>query len=174
MFADYLITSFPTLTIVLVLCAAIFTNRNTKIPAARFFNTAVLLLLFLSVLDYIELTMSQATAPMPSGLNLAERISIRFVAGTLLYVLRPFVVWLEVLAMAPGQKSRLFVSIPVVMNALLYMVSFFTTHFVFQIDENNHFHGTPHLCFRSMPSSYSMWWYCLSSHSFVSGGITLI
>ena len=143
MIADYLITNFTTLILLLVLCVTIFTDRGLKIPSARLFNLAMLLIFILTVLEYLNAMCSGETGYIPQALSLNDRIHIRLITGTALYVLRPFIILLELIVLVPGRKNRILLTIPAVLNALLFLPSVFGARFVFWIDGNNRWQATP-------------------------------
>ena len=143
MIADYLITNYLTLIILLILVATMYTNRGLSIPSTGFFNIALILILVLTIFEYLDLMTQGLTRYMPEAFSLNDCIFIRTIVCTLLYMIRPFIILLEIIAVVPGRRNHVLLSIPAVLNALLFLLAAFGARFVFWIDENNLWQATP-------------------------------
>ena len=143
MIADYLNTNYFTLLIILVLAAVIFSNRDFTIPATRHFNIIVILVAAVTIFEYLDLMTQGLTRYMPDAFSLNDCIFIRTIACTLLYMIRPFIILLEIIAVVPGRRNHVLLSVPAVLNALLFLPAVFGARFVFYIDVNNRWHATP-------------------------------
>lgn len=143
MIADYLITNFTTLMILTVLCVTMFTNRNFNIPYSNLFNAFVILILVLTVFEYIELLATGKTGYIPRNLSLEDMIHIRLIASTAMYMIRPFTILVALVVLVTDTKKRILLAMPAVINALLFLPSAFGARFVFWIDQSNHWKATP-------------------------------
>lgn len=143
MIADYLITNFTTLMILVILCVTMFTNRNFNIPYSNLFNAFVILILVLTVFEYIELLATGNTGYIPKNLSLEDMIHIRLIASTAMYMIRPFTILVALVVLVTDTKKRILLAMPAVINALLFLPSAFGAHFVFWIDQSNHWKATP-------------------------------
>ena len=143
MIADYLITNYITLIIMLVLAATMFTNRGFSIPSSMYFNIIAILVFAVTIFEYLDLMTQGLTRYMPEAFSLNDRIIIRTVVCTAMYMIRPFIIFLEIIAVVPGRRNHLLLSVPAVFNALLFLPAAFGARFVFWIGENNNWMATP-------------------------------
>ncbi len=143
MIADYLITNYITLIILLVLVTTMFTNRGISIPASGYFNIIVILIFILTIFEYLDIMSQGLTRYTPQSLSLNNLIFIRLIACTLTYIIRPFVILIELIVLVPEKKAHILFTIPSVLNALLFLPAAFGARFVFWIDESNHWQATP-------------------------------
>ena len=143
MIADYLTTNYLTLIILLILVATMYTNRGLSIPSAGFFNIALILILVLTIFEYLDLMTQGLTRYIPEALSLNDRIFIRTIASTAMYIIRPYIILLEIIVIVPGRRNHILFTIPTVFNTLLFLPSDFGARFVFWIDENNRWNATP-------------------------------
>ena len=143
MIADYLITNYITLIILVVLAATMFTNRGLSIPSSKYFNIAVILIFIISIFEYLDAMTQGLTRYMPEALDLNDLIYIRLIADTAMYIIRPFIILLEIIIILPGRRNHILFTIPAVINALLFVPAAFGARFVFWIDEKNRWQATP-------------------------------
>ncbi|MBR1816487.1 MAG: histidine kinase [Lachnospiraceae bacterium] len=141
MFYDYLSINFTTLMILLVLGVTMFTNRKHRVPSTRLYYILVILLFVITILEYFDNMGSEKIRHTPP-FDQSKLIQIRLLAATAIYVLRPFIILLELIVINPGRKRAIIFSVPAIINALIYLPSAFGAKFVFWIDENNRWQAT--------------------------------
>ncbi|MBQ8982286.1 MAG: hypothetical protein IJ079_01760 [Lachnospiraceae bacterium] len=117
MFQDYISINFTTLMILLVLGVTMFTNRKHRVPSTRLYYVLVILLFVITILEYFDnLGSEKITHTPPFGQS--NLIQMRLLSATAIYILRPFIILLELIVIRPGRKRAIILSIPAIINAM--------------------------------------------------------
>lgn len=131
MILEYFATNFITIMIMIALVVIMLVNRKLKIPATRWFFALISVVLILSVLDYMNAFLAGDLLYKPDF----NPIKARTVVDTLSYILRPFVILIELLVILPERKKRLLCMIPVLINTVWYATALFGSKLAFFIDD---------------------------------------
>ena len=140
MILEYIGYNPMTLLILILLIVFIISNRGERIPATRFFQLAVILILVLTVSDYVDEKLSNTTRVEPFMMEMEKRVALHTLFSTIDHILRPLVILLQLLIVAPGRKVRLLCLLPAAVNAVIYLSTLRGDHNVFYYDAANHFH----------------------------------
>lgn len=137
MLIDFLTSSYMTLVILFFLAVILFVNRKAKIPAASLVKTVMILILFLKLLEYGKDLLIGITAYQIDIPDFQLRVTLRTVFTTLVYVLRPFVIMLELFVICPNKKIRLLLAVPTIVNTVIYLPTVFGFGIAFSIGPDN-------------------------------------
>lgn len=132
---DYLTIVFTTLMILSGLVTLMIVNRDVKIPATKFFVTGIILLLVITVLDAVKT--KQYIAPFEDA---QAYVRSQTFLSAIIYILRPFLIMIQVLIIVPDKKYKLFCVLPALINAVIYSTAFTGSHLAFYLDENRFFY----------------------------------
>ena len=137
MLTDFFVSNYLTLVILFFLAVIVYVNRKMNIPAARLVTAIIIVLLFVEILDYGEDVLSGEATYKIDISDIEFRIKLRTVMTTLLYVLRPTIILLELLVICPNKKYWLPLAVPTVVNACIYMPTMFGRPLAFEINGIN-------------------------------------
>lgn len=140
-FADYFSNNYMTLMTISGLVLLMFVNRDTKIPASRYFCVAIMLLLAITVADYFGNYYKFLTVTEPDMTPLA--IERRYIWDTLSYIIRPVIILIEVLVILPDKKYKYLCILPAAVSGIIYSTRFFGSDLTFGLGEDNIFHEGP-------------------------------
>lgn len=98
-------------------------------------TVAIILVFIISALDSFELYTQ--TIP-PDSPDISRWIKYRTLAAAASYILRPFIILIQVLITLPSHKYKLYCIVPAVFNALLYSTAILGLDITFYIDNDNH------------------------------------
>ncbi len=107
-------------------------NRKLKVPATELFYVLIIIILVLSVLDVLNTFLAGELDKKPTF----NPIRARTIVDALDYILRPFVIMIEVLVIQPKQKNKLFCVIPAVINSVWYSTALFGIKIAFYINSD--------------------------------------
>ncbi|SDB37209.1 Histidine kinase [Ruminococcaceae bacterium FB2012] len=142
MISVYFENNFMTLLILSAVVMLMFANKKNRIAGSELFSAGVVLLLIITVTDTLE-TLCAAGDPV-LDLDLARRIELRKALGAANYILRPFIILIEVLILTPsGHMLRPLLAVPVVVNSAVYATAFFGSSVAFGITPSNTFFRGP-------------------------------
>ncbi|GEM_PF-627426 len=138
MLFTYLISNYMTLLIISAVVVLIFVNKDYDIPASQMFLLSVGLLLVITVFDTVEeLCLTENDILV---LTLAERVKLRTIAAAIKYILRPFVIMIEVfIIIPPKNKWKPLAAIPAAANLIVYSTMFMESGIAVSISPNNTF-----------------------------------
>ena len=112
------------------LLVVMFSYRNVQLPASRSFKLIVLVLLVMCISSGIE----RWAVLSP------DRESVRIAASVVHYMIQPLVLYLELVVLTPLHQRKgngiVVLSIPLIINACIYMASLFTDQKVFWYAED--------------------------------------
>ena len=141
LFLTFLTSGFSTLIILFILGIFMLLNQDIRIPSSRVFHAALILLLLIVVLDFGEELFAGKTSYTIQNLSLEQIVRYRTITSTLLYILRPVVILLELLIVAPSQRVKIPCIVLAAVNAVVYFPALFGSKAAFWIDQNNLWHG---------------------------------
>lgn len=139
MILDYITSNYPTLLILFSLIAIRIANRNTDIPAAGLLDSALILLFVMTFCDSYEVWFDRSFPSFDEEQKINYLGWLTFFS-TVRYIIQPVIILLELHLLIPGMKHLTLLSIPAVVNAVIYGSSLFTGKFSFYFDEEGHFH----------------------------------
>ncbi len=145
MLLDFLTNSFSTLMILFFLAIIMLVNKKADIPAAALFRLAIALILLISVSDYVDMLTQNMTNYRFDFGTMDVRVQVRILACTIMYVLRPVVILLQLLMLLPDKKFVVPIVIPSIVNACVYMPTAFGLPLAFGITAKNSWYGNPPL-----------------------------
>ena len=108
-----------------------------NIPASRLVKTIIILLFFVVILDYIVKVLSNEANYQINISDPQFRIKLRTVLTTLLYLLRPTIILLELFVISPNKKYWLPLAVPTIVNAFIYLPTMFGKPLAFEINGVN-------------------------------------
>ena len=126
--------NYPTLMILLAIIVLLIMNRHENIPAAGLFALGAGLLLAVIVGEAVSVQ-AELAGKTPF------LIRVHTVSDALRYIIRPFIILIELFVIVPNKKLRIAYSIPAVVNTIIFSTAFFGSNIVFYIDHNNHWQG---------------------------------
>ncbi len=132
MLLEYLSSNFMTLMIISALALIMVVNRKVRIPATNLFAIGIVLLLTITVAE----TWKESSP-------LSQTVTMQTFLSTVVYILRPFIIMLEVIIMLPDKRFRPFCLIPAVINAVIYSTALFGSGLAFRIKNDLHWVGGP-------------------------------
>lgn len=139
-FAEYFSYNYLTLMTLSGLVLLMIVNKNAKIPASKLFAAGVLVLLSLTVTDYFGHYYQYITAADP---NVAAAIEKRYICNTVSYMIRPFIILIEVLVILPEKRYNYLCVIPAAASGIVYSTRFFGSDLTYSPGDNNVFVGGP-------------------------------
>lgn len=112
--------------------------RDTRLPATKNFAFILVVIFLMSIANSLE--MWSTFSP--------DREKLRVIASVIHYILQPFVFYLELVIIMPeaDRKNRLrlfLISLPIIVNTLVYAIAPFTGGLVFCYDRDYHFTRGP-------------------------------
>ena len=141
MILTYLTSNFLTIMIIIALIIMMIVNRKLKIPATQYFYALIVVVMLLSVLDFVNAFLARELEQKPDF----DPIFIRTVVDAISYMIRPIVIMIEVLVIQPKQKAKLFCVIPAVINSVWYSTALFGSKIAFYIDSDGWQGGVFHI-----------------------------
>ena len=141
MITEFLITNVSILLILLVLTVMLYVNQDLDIPAVGLFRAAILLLLLICVLDFVDDAAAGETVHRFATADVAVLSRIRTITSGLVYILRPVVILLELLLLIEEKRVRMVCIALSVFNGVMYLPALLGFRFPFFISVNNHWHG---------------------------------
>lgn len=141
MLLAYFTANYVTIMILSAVIVTMLINRRYEIPASDLFFLGVALLLVITVFDTVS-DMCRDGAPY-FELSLSGRIRLREISSAIAYILRPFVIMIEVLVIMPPSKSKPLVAIPAALNLVIYSTAFMDSSIAFTITDDNSFFRGP-------------------------------
>ncbi len=140
MLSSYFSMNFMTLMILIALVSMMYVNRDAKIPAASLFTVCIGIMFALTFVETYNVgTDVSALAPDQA----ARIISLHLWCSTASYVLRPFIILTEILIILRDKKWRFFISIPALINTVVFSTALFGSRIAFYVDEQNSWHSGP-------------------------------
>ena len=136
MLIEYFKSNVMSLMLVFTLIVLMIVNRKTKLPAAGLFKAGIVILLMIILVDLLQWlteTWSDLTAAR----------TVRILADTANYIIRPVLILIELYIILPDKKHRLFYALPAVINAAIYSSTLFGLNLGFYIDEHSNWHEGP-------------------------------
>ena len=113
-----------------------YAYRDVRLPATRTFVLITIVLFIMCLSMCLE---RWATAS-------AEMHTIRMAASVIHYILQPLVIYLEVIVLLPDQTGRwhrVLITLPLLINAAIYLIAPFAGELVFWYDEDYCFNRGP-------------------------------
>ena len=134
----YLTQNYVPLLILSALIIIMFINKKNYIPASNLFFLGVTLLLVITVLDTIEHVCHYQDPSLPMTLD--SYIRVRTIVAAIIYIIRPFIIMIEVLIIIPSSvKLRALCAIPAAVNMVIYSTAFTGSHLAFYYNDENWF-----------------------------------
>ena len=140
MLLEYFTQNFMTLAILMAIIVMLFINNREKIPGTDYYSIGVSLMLVLTGMNFADSLLSDIK---PDGSDLSNIVTLRLIASTTGYILRPFIIMTEVLVVVPDRKYLVPCVLPAVSNMVIYSTAFTHSDIAFTITENNQFHRGP-------------------------------
>lgn len=137
---SYFIVNFMPLMILLAIVAMMFVNKDVKLPAANLFNVIVFIMFLITVISAVNVDKDV------SGLSAAEAqriIWLHMFMSASSYILRPFLILIEILIIIEKNKYKLLCMIPAIVNALIFSTALFGSKVAFFIDGESCWHAGP-------------------------------
>ena len=140
----YLTDNFMTLMLLAALIVALIVNRESQIPASRYFHVVIILLLVLTVVDTFE-EWAAGEASVRFFTQDPDRIvRFRTAMAAIGYMLRPVIIMIQVFITAPKMgKYKPLLAIPAVANALIYVTALTGSKAAFWVSRTNHWYRGP-------------------------------
>ena len=140
----YLTDNFMTLMLLAALIVALIVNRESQIPASRYFHVVIILLLVLTVVDTFE-EWAAGEASVRFFTQDPDRIvRFRTAMAAIGYMLRPVIIMIQVFITAPKMgKYKPLLAIPAVANALIYVTALTGSKTAFWVSRTNHWYRGP-------------------------------
>ena len=141
LFLAFLTSGFSTLIILFILAIFMLLNQDIKIPASRTFHAALIVLLLIVALDFGDDLFAGRTSYRIQTLPIEKIVQYRTITSTLLYMLRPVVILLQLMIVAPSQRIKIPCITLALINAAVYVPALFGSRAAFWIDHNDQWHG---------------------------------
>lgn len=141
LFLAFLTSGFSTLIILFILAIFMLLNQDIKIPASRTFHAALIVLLLIVALDFGDDLFAGRTSYRIQTLPIEKIVQYRTITSTLLYMLRPVVILLQLMIVAPGRRIKIPCITLALINAAVYAPALFGSRAAFWIDHNDQWHG---------------------------------
>ncbi|MCR4643983.1 MAG: histidine kinase [Oscillospiraceae bacterium] len=141
LFLAFLASGFSTLIILFILAIFILLNQDIKIPASKTFSAALIVLLLIVALDFGDDLLAGKTSYLIHTIPIEKIVQYRTITSALLYMLRPVVILLELMIVAPSQRIKIPCITIALINAAVYAPALFGSRAVFWIDQDNQWHG---------------------------------
>ncbi len=142
MILAYFSSNYATLLIISAIVVIIFVNKKYNIPATDLFFMEIALLLIITVFDNVQ-SLCENNDPCLM-LDMEARVRLRNISAAISFILRPFVIMIEVLIIIPSEvKLKPLAAIPAVLNLMIYSTAFTGSKIAYTISEDNHFRRGP-------------------------------
>ena len=126
-----------TLMILLLLSVVMLANRKITVPASGLFHITIALLLATTIGVFVG---DRASGFTPDNTDVLEAyINIHTAAAVFCYILRPFIILTELLVIVPDVKYRFLLTLPAIINSVIYIAAPFTDGLIFTFGETNSF-----------------------------------
>ena len=102
MLIDFFASNYLTLVILFFLAVIVYANRKVNIPAAGLVAMIIMVMLLVEILDYSEAVLTGDTAYQIEIADFQLRIKLRTIVATILYILRPTIILLELFVICPN------------------------------------------------------------------------
>ena len=136
MLLGYVQANFMALMMLFSLSAVMIVNRKVRIPAAKLFPAAMILLFMISVSDYFS--------DYAKNIILANSVpdpdfyrTIRYLTAILSYILRPVIIMVELFLIKPDNTNNKLITVPALINGIIYASAPFLNSNVFVFNYNN-------------------------------------
>ena len=136
---SFLTTNFMTLMILSGLIAVIIMNRDSKLPASDLFFLSIALLFAVIISDWLNDMATIQALPFSKS----TQISIKTAASAMSYIIRPFIIFTELLIILPGWRYKALFAIPAAVNTVVYSTAFTGSHIAFYTDQDLFWHRGP-------------------------------
>ncbi len=137
MLIDFFASNYLTLVILFFLAVIVYANRKVNIPAAGLVAMIIMVMLLVEILDYSEAVLTGDTAYQIEIADFQLRIKLRTIVATILYILRPTIILLELFVICPDKKYWLPLTIPTIVNACIYLPTLWGHPLAFEITNTN-------------------------------------
>ena len=119
MFMEYMTHNFITLTILTFLVIVLIVNRRLAVPAAGYFVAGIAMILFTTVVDAVIIWLQEGVI-----LADAQKLSytLRIIMTVLDRSLRPMALMILSLIVLPNRRLRLPLTVPAILNLVVYAV----------------------------------------------------
>ena len=142
MLGAFIFQNFATLLLITAIVVIMFVNKKYNIPATDLFFLSIALLLIIMVFDTVE-TLCENNDSILS-LDLQGRVALRNFAAAVQFILRPFVIMIEIMIIIPSSvKLKPLSAIPAVINLVVYSTAFTGSEIAYTITPDNHFSRGP-------------------------------
>lgn len=139
MLLGYLQANFMALMILFSLSAVMIVNRKVRIPAAKLFPMAIILIFMISVSDHISVYAEKIILEKAVSDPEFYR-TIRYQTSILSYILRPVIIMVELFLIKPDNTNSKLIIVPALINGIIYASAPFLNGSVFVFDYyNDHF-----------------------------------
>ena len=138
MVLEFFSYNFMSLIIISALIVLMYANRETEIPAAKFFGAAVMLMIVVMVTDHIERLSGNITVQQ-AGDEINFYIRVRLICSVILYIIRPVIILLELYLLTPEKENKFILAVPAIVNAMIYVSAFITPKYSFGFSDENTF-----------------------------------
>ncbi|MCR5165887.1 MAG: histidine kinase, partial [Oscillospiraceae bacterium] len=127
------------LMILFSLSAVMIVNRKVRIPAAKLFPMAIILIFMISVSDHISVYAEKIILEKAVP-DLDFYRTIRYQTSILSYILRPVIIMVELFLIKPDNTNSKLIIVPALINGIIYASAPFLNGSVFVFDYyNDHF-----------------------------------
>ena len=140
MLLEYVSTNFMTLMILFSLIVILYVNKQADLQAAKLVKTVIGLLLLITVIDHFGTLSEQYRLPFAEH---DECVRYRIIFDAISYILRPFIIMIEVFIIIPDKKYRPLCILPAAINGIIFSTAFFESDIAFYIDSGNKWYPGP-------------------------------
>lgn len=142
MLGAFIFQNFATLLIITAIVVIMFVNKKYNIPATDLFFLGIALLLIIMVFDTVEDLCGNNDPTF--ALDVGRRVALRNISAAIEYILRPFVIMIEIMIILPSRaKLKSLSAIPAVINLIVYSTAFTESKIAYTITPDNHFSQGP-------------------------------
>ena len=135
MLLGYLQANFMALMILFSLSAVMIVNRKVRIPAAKLFPMAMILIFMISVSDHISVYAEKIILEKAVP-DLDFYRTIRYQTSILSYILRPVIIMVELFLIKPDNTNSKLIIVPALINGIIYASAPFLNGSVFVFNYN--------------------------------------
>ena len=128
-----------TLMILSGLIAVIIMNRESKLPASELFFLSIALLFVTIVCAWIHDSATAQALPFKK----TTLVSLKTAASAMSYIIRPFIIFTELLIILPNWRNKALFAIPSAINTIIYSTAFTGNHIAFYTDDDLFWHRGP-------------------------------
>ena len=145
MILDYFVHNYLTLIILLFLTVLRNSNRKENVPAAQLFTLVTVMLLAITVAETVSIMpISSAELSNSEIISVLKiRRTIKIVSNTVIYILRPFIIMIELFIIIPDRKFKALYAVPAIINTFVYSTAMFGSDIAFTIDGDLKWQGGP-------------------------------